>query len=53
MKNASKNKLVIYGKIAEARLTESIPMLYEILIKEKSTMDDEQGRMQVVCIGVS
>ncbi|PNX54585.1 glutathione S-transferase t2-like protein [Trifolium pratense] len=44
MENASEKKLVVYGKIAEARLAESIPMLYEILMKDKSTMNDEQRR---------
>ncbi|KAK2434803.1 glutathione S-transferase T3 [Trifolium repens] len=42
MENASEKKLVVYGKIAEARLAENIPALYEILMKDKSTMNDEQ-----------
>ncbi|CAK8561412.1 unnamed protein product [Lathyrus sativus] len=44
MERASENKLAIYGKIAEAKLAESIPVLYEILMKDKSAMDDEQRR---------
>ncbi|CAK8530983.1 unnamed protein product [Lathyrus sativus] len=44
MESASEKKLAIYGKIAEAKLAESIPVLYEILMKDKSTMDDEQRR---------
>ncbi|CAK8570634.1 unnamed protein product [Lathyrus sativus] len=44
MENASEKKLAIYSKIAEARLAESILMLYEILMKDKSAIDDEQRR---------
>ncbi|XP_058773704.1 glutathione S-transferase T3-like [Vicia villosa] len=42
LENVVEKKLSIYGKIDEARLAESIPMLYEILMKDKSTMNDEQ-----------
>ncbi|CAK8562324.1 unnamed protein product [Lathyrus sativus] len=44
IERASEKKLAIYGKIAEAKLAESIPVLYEILMKDKSTMNDEQRR---------
>ena len=44
IENVSEKKLDVYNKIAEARLAESILGLYEIIMKDKSKMDDEQRR---------